>query len=372
MQKNATPINSRFPAWPLLGIGLVTLAVASSPAGAAPSSKKQSHSAHPKTAQPTQAAQPIAQPALAPAPSVQATEPVETAAPADRDYSFGEVIAESVAGDVYANPSRWQELGLHNLFSKGWDKPWVSPPAGAGGAPRQGWINAYDGVFFRLSIATFGWQHGLANGSDGYSGTLTSYTPMNSRHEIRTDIWLNSNRGPTGLANAQTNFGDFVVTPRVLLSESKGQTQVFEIAFRTPTGNSFNGNGVAAITPTYEFWTNYWKGLVVRGGLGFTIPYGGDIGRVGARSTFNANLAVGYYFTPHNAAPFGDLVFYVTNNLVQAIDNRGPSSTTSFAIGPGFRSHLGDDWYLLGQVSFPVTTPKAFDYQVFTGIMKVY
>jgi hypothetical protein len=296
--------------------------------------------------------------------------PVKT----DRDYSFSEVVAESVTGDVYSDKAaaNWQDLSYSNLFSKGWDKPWVSPPNGTGGAPRQGWINTYDGVFYRLSISTFAWQHGLANNSDGYSGTLTNYTPLNQRMEIRTDLSLTSNRGPTGRSDAQTNFGDFIITPRFLLSESKGQTQTFEIAFRTPTGNSFNGNGFASISPTYEFWTNYWKGLVVRGGLGFTIPYSGEIARSGARSTFNSNLALGYYFTPHNYAPFGDLVVYVANNMYQAIDNRGSSSTTTFSIGPGFRSHLGDNWYLLGMVDFPVTKPQAYDYQVFGGIMKVY
>ena len=81
----------------------------------------------------------------------------------EKDYSFTEVVIESVTGDVYSDEAaaRWQDLSYSNLFSKGWDKPWSSPPNGGGGAPRQGWLNAYDGVFYRLSIATFGWQHGL-------------------------------------------------------------------------------------------------------------------------------------------------------------------------------------------------------------------
>jgi len=189
---------------------------------------------------------------------------------------------------------------------------------------------------------------------------------------LRTDIGLASNRGPTGAANAQTNFADFIITPRILVSESKEQSQVFEIYFRTPTGNSFNGNGFASISPTYEFWTNYWKGLVVRGGLGFNIPYGGDIAKAGARSTFTGNLAFGYYLTPHDAAPFGDFVVYVTNNVTQTIDSRAPGSVTTFTLGPGFRTHLGDNWYLLGQADFAVTNPQPYDYQISSGIMKVY
>ena len=235
---------------------MIALAVGSSPVSAASSSAKdKTQSARHKTTQPAEAARPTAQPALAQISPAPSTAPVAASAPFNRDYTSSEVIFESVFGDVYADPSQWQELGLGNLFAKGWDKPWASPLAGGGGAPRQGWLKSYDGVFFRLSLATFNWQHGLANNSDGYGGTLTSYTPLNQRTEIRTDIGLTSNRGPTGGGDAQTNFGDFTVTHRFMLSESKEQSHVFEIGFRTPTGNSFNGNGVASINPTLDVGT---------------------------------------------------------------------------------------------------------------------
>jgi len=252
------------------------------------------------------------------------------------------------------------------MFSKGWNKPWVSPPNGGGGAPRQGWLNAYDGVFYRLSVATFGWQHG--NKGDGYTGDLISYTPLNQRFEVQTDISLASKAG----GNGQTNFGDFTIAPRMILSESKNTTQLFSLSFRTPTGNSVNGNSVASITPKYQFWTNSWKGLVVRGGAGFEVPYAGEIGKAGARSTFDANLAVGYYFTPHDAVPFGDMVWYVSTNVSQPIDNRAATSKTFVSLTPGFRTHVGQNWYLLGAVEVPVTSNPAYDYQVMGGIMKVY
>jgi hypothetical protein len=189
--------------------------------------------------------------------------------------------------------------------------------------------------------------------------------------EIQTNISMNSNRAGTG-NEAQTNFGDFRISPRVILSESKNTTQLFNLSFRTPTGSSFNGNGVASITPEYQFWHNSWKGLVVRGGAGFTIPYAGELSKTGARSSFDANLALGYYFTPHNAVPFGDMVWYVSTNLSQPIDNRAASNNTFVSITPGFRSHVGDNWYLLGAVEVPVTSNPSYDYQVMGGIMKVY
>ncbi|MSS76495.1 MAG: hypothetical protein EXR90_06440 [Methyloglobulus sp.] len=54
--------------------------------------------------------------------------PVQT----EKDYSFSEAVIESVTGDVYSDPSKWQDLSCSNLFSEGRDKPWASPPNGSG------------------------------------------------------------------------------------------------------------------------------------------------------------------------------------------------------------------------------------------------
>ncbi len=69
------------------------------------------------------------------------------------------------------------------FFSKGWDRPWVSPPAGDGGAPRQGWLNVYEGVFYRLSLGIGGWKHD--DNTDSYTGNLVSFTPINQRFKSR-------------------------------------------------------------------------------------------------------------------------------------------------------------------------------------------
>jgi hypothetical protein len=96
---------------------------------------------------------------------------VATPARADGPQSKGDgpqevgvlqAAAESLTGDVYAEPSRWRPLSLETLFSEGWNQPWASPPTGAGGAPRQGWLDAADGVFYRLAIGTFAYKHGPA------------------------------------------------------------------------------------------------------------------------------------------------------------------------------------------------------------------
>ena len=278
-------------------------------------------------------------------------------------------MAKSLTGDVYGDPSKWRELSLGNFFTEGWTRAWVSPPPGGGGAPRQGWLNSFDGVFYRLAVGTYGHAHDFLDNGNQNSGLLQFYLPLNERFEFRLDFPVVSNRGATG-TDSDTNFGDLQIVTRFLLSESRDFTQSFNVAFRAPTGQTDNVNGVAAITPTYEFWTNWWEGLVLRGGAGFFVPYGHQsIDEVGARASFVANFAAGYYFTPHAATPFGDLVFYLSTNLVQTID--GPSKT-SVSLTPGMRTHLGRDWYLLMGVEVPVTHDKAFDYQVLGALMKVF
>jgi hypothetical protein len=281
-----------------------------------------------------------------------------------------QAAGESLTGDVYADPSRWRPLSLGTLFSEGWNQSWVSPPAGGGGAPRQGWINAADGVFYRLVIGTFGYNHGINDNGDVYNGGATLYAPLSRRFELQFDVpFVTSLQGTRG-STTHTSFGDFQVTPRVILSESRDVTQSFNLNFRTPTGDTDTNTQLAAVTPNYQFWANWWRGLVVRGSFGMSVPYH-NVSEVGARTSFLGNLATGYYFTDHDMAPFGDLVGYVATNLIQATDDRGPATTT-VTFTPGFRDYLGHNWYVLGGVEVPATHPKSFDYSLLSGLMYVF
>jgi len=280
--------------------------------------------------------------------------------------TFFGVVGKSLAGDVY-DPARWHELTLGSFFTDGWDEAWASGPNGEGGAPRQGWLNAYDGVFYRLFLFTFNWAHEGSN--DGYVGGLTAYTPLNKRFQFRFDIpfFVSEPRHP----ERETGFGDFQVTPRFLLSESVNFTQSLDLTFRTPTGTERTGNNIGAFSPVYNFWWNAVAGLVVRGGIGGFVPWSGHAG-----NAFLGNLAVGYYFTPHDLIPVGDLVWYVATNLNQLTDSEIAGtqvpSTTTVTFTPGFRTHLGANFYLLGGVEVPATHPKPFDYQVLAALMKVW
>ena len=291
-----------------------------------------------------------------------------TAPPTRHEYSVLDAARESLFGDPYADPERWQPLSLGTFFTEGWDDPWIGPPRGEGGAPRQSWLNAFNGVFYRLANSSFGWAH---DGGDAYSGTLTLFTPFSRRFEVEEEIpFIVSSPGSGG--DRHNAFGDFAITPRFILSETQDVTQSFNLTFRTPTGDIENGTGVASITPDYEFWANVWRGLVVRGGASLAIPYNHDgVRKAGARTTFTANLSAGYYFTPPDLTPVGDLVWYVSTNLSQPTDGRG-ASTTTLTFTPGFRTHLAGEWYLLGGVEVPATSPQPFDYQVLGALIKVF
>jgi len=289
----------------------------------------------------------------------------QTAPPPAKAPRSDSIVRESLRGDVY-EPDRWRPLGLLSLFSEGWTEPWASPPNGEGGAPRQGWLNAYDGVFYRLALLTFNYAHDVVDtGGDTYAGGLTAYTPLNARFQFRWDVPFVV-AGPGG-----TSFGDLQITPRLLLSESQNFTQTLDVTVRTPTGSTDSLNGIGAVTPIYNFWWNPTGGLVLRGGVGGFLPY-----HTVTREAFIANLAPGYYFTDHDMAPFGDLVGYVSANLNQLTDSQSggeevPNNTT-LTIMPGFRDHLGANWYLLGGVEVPVTNPTPFDFQILTALMKVW
>ena len=148
--------------------------------------------------------------------------------------SFFDVARESLFGDVYATPSQWQPLTAGSLFSEGWNRPWASPPPGGGGAPRQGWLNTFDGVFYRLGLLTGSFADNFHDNGNQYAGGLTLYAPFNARFEVRLDIpFIVSNRVGSG-DNYHSNFGDLQITPRVLISESKNFTQSFDVTFRIP------------------------------------------------------------------------------------------------------------------------------------------
>src|SRR5260370_7976917 len=163
-------------------------------------------------------------------------------APAPKDGLLGAIV-KSLTGDVYSEPQRGRELSWSAFCTDGWDEAWVSPPPGGGGAPRQGWLNSFDGVFYRLGVATYGYAHNFLDNGNQNSGLLQFYLPFNRRFEFRVDIPAAvSNRGATG-KHYETNFGDLTIVPRVILSDTHNVTQSFNPAFPMPPPHTSNSNG---------------------------------------------------------------------------------------------------------------------------------
>ncbi len=293
----------------------------------------------------------------------------QTSAPSaqsQQHQSFFEMVEESLLGDP-TDP--WRPLSLSTFLSEGWDESFDYPIDGSGGAPRQGWINALDGVFNRTWFLSYSHTHDFHHNGNQDMGSFTMFAPVNRRFQVRFDIpFFVSNKG--GSDNTYSNnFGDVLVSPRFLLAEAQDFTNLFVVSVRTPTGDSDNGNDITSVTPQYEFWSNVTNGLVARGGIGSTLPTQDNRGRY----TFNYNFGVGQYLTPHTATPFGDFVLYVAMDGFTTLDNRA-SDVTFFSFTPGFRSYIGCDWYLLGGVEVPVTGPpsESFDYESNVWVMKVW
>jgi hypothetical protein len=131
--------------------------------------------------------------------------------------------AESIFGTP--DPDSWRPLPLSTLFSEGWNEAWVPSPNGSGGAPRQGWINAADGNFYRLWFFTFAQGFNRPPDGNAYLGAFTIYTPLSRRLLLITNIpfelrnnattglpFINPNRpGGTPTSRSHSGFGDIVV-----------------------------------------------------------------------------------------------------------------------------------------------------------------
>ena len=144
-----------------------------------------------------------------------------------------DTITESLCGKP--DPNTWRPLYCSTFFSEGWNEAWVPSPAGSGGAPRQGWINAMDGNLYRLWFFTFAQAFNSAPKGNGYLGSYTLLAPLNRRMELIINVpFIIRNNAVTGLpivdpnnpramatTKSHSGFGDVSFTPRFLVHETK-------------------------------------------------------------------------------------------------------------------------------------------------------
>ncbi|MFO0889954.1 MAG: hypothetical protein U0790_12545 [Isosphaeraceae bacterium] len=288
-----------------------------------------------------------------------------------------EVIRASIFDDIYGEEAaaRWTPLPLRTFFSEGWDQPFVLPTSSSGGAPRQGWVGAFDGQFFRAWFFAFGYEQGINRRiGDGYVGRYTIFVPFNRRFEFQVDsLFVVSNKGGER-NNYHTNIGDTLFWAKFQLSESKDFGQTVGLGVITPTGNTVNGQGRNALLPTYRFlWFPFGGKWMIRGETGPVIPVGSSEGY----TQYQNVLAAGRYFPGSKDSWFQQWWFYLVATQTSTIAGT-PRHETAATLLPGMRCKIPNLnvgtglWYFFADVNVPVTGPKSFSYQPIFAILYDY
>jgi len=298
-----------------------------------------------------------------------------------------EVIGRSLFDEIYAPAAqtRWSPLSLGTFFSQGWDVPYVNPTAGdgglagTGGAPRQGWVNAFGGNFYRAWFFAFAYDQGVnSHIGNGYLGQYEIFIPFNRRFEfeIRYNFILSDKGGASNTYHGNT--GDTGFVSRFQLSESKNFGQTFHFGVFAPTGRQENGNGVASIQPYYQFWWNFYGNWAMRGETGVTVPT--NHAATSGYTQYHNLLAIGRYFPGSKESWFQQWWFYLVATENSTIAGT-PRRETAFTLLPGMRcrmtgglfENLGTGlWYFFASVNVPMTGPQAFSYQPIFAVLYDY
>ena len=304
-------------------------------------------------------------------PPADGSQPLQAQAIAWSDVpgSLLDVAYQSLFGDAYSEAAQaaWRPLRLGTFFTDGWNEPFIEPPAGSGGAPRSGWVNSFEGTFFRSWFLSFSYAtQGNRNGNQ-YLGDYTLYAPLSRRFELRIDVpFIESTKGAANDAY-HNRFGDLVVSPRFLLSATRDFTQLFALNVRTPTGSHLNGNGVDSLSPHYQFWYNPYGNWAVRGGTGVTIPTNG----VGGGTFYFSNLGVGRYWKGADDGLLRHQWLTLVANF-STLPPGGAPGPTYLSVTPGYRVQVHDGWSFLAGVEVPLTRHSPFATQSIFLVVKEY
>jgi len=144
---------------------------------------------------------------------------------------WSHAIIESLTGDVYAEPSKCGNCAYPPFSRRLDDHGQARRPARRSAA--AGLLNAYDGVFYRLGIASYGYANDFGDNGTSKWVCFSSTCPSAAGLSSAPTYLVVSNRGPIG-NSYHTGFGDFAITPRVILSETREVTQSLNVSFRTP------------------------------------------------------------------------------------------------------------------------------------------
>jgi hypothetical protein len=342
----------------LLGSGAAFVALASiavaqtslpekEPAAAQPAPEKVSAAAQPSTPDKVSAAQP-AQPAIM-------ESPPGNCCGSDGPYTIWDTVFLSIF-NKHAPKREWTPLYATNFFSEGWLQPHINPPDGSGGSLRQGWIGVPDAFFNRQIIfGIYNYAQGTNGRQNEQNGAVLIESPISRRWDVGFIVPYVDNLSGNGRASA-TSFGDVTIENRFLLHETKDLTVSLNINIRTPTGDANTGNDRTVLIPYLAFYKDLgYNGWSVRGAAGVEDPLSGPNNT--RFNTLTQSLGIGRTLTPHDVRFFGDFTPNVCFNAREDLDT---GNNAFFSITPGFRTHLGNDFFFLFGVDVPVSPNAGF------------
>jgi hypothetical protein len=181
-------------------------------------------------------------------------------------------------------------------------------------------------------------------------------SPLSRRLWITLDVpFVAALSDDYGTLNA-ASFGDLNLTPRVMLRESQNLSIIAGLGVRTPTGDLKTINGLMRLNPNVQLWSDIGRGFSLRGGTGIDLP----LNNFGLLPTnLASNVALGQTLTSHERRLFGDFQYYLSANMRNNLSS--VTGHTFISLTPGFRMHVGREFYLAGGYEVPVTGPHPFD-----------
>jgi hypothetical protein len=289
---------------------------------------------------------------------------------------------ESLFGE--ASTADWTPLYLSDLFTRGWDEPFVFSPPSSSGALRQEWLNASNGVFYRQWTANYTFRSTVPPRGNADIGQWSVFAPLSRRLELFVTVPYVEYKVPdqataSGLKGALTRssaasptsayratFGDVTFTPSVLLHETQDTSIMSVLAIRTPTGETSAGNGEMSLGPQIQFWQGLPDRWVIRGGAGPTI----GLQPGSARTTFDTNLTIGRFLTLDDVKYFKEFTVWLAVNNSATTDNRGAGADT-LTVTPGIRFRILPNTFLLYAIEIPLVAPRDEDFgMLFTLVQR--
>ena len=274
-----------------------------------------------------------------------------------------DVIRESLFGDVYSPEAqaRWTPLPLGTFFTEGWDQPYVVPTSGSGGAPRQGWVSAFGGNFYRAWFFAFAYAQDVGHNGNQYLGQYEIFVPLNRRFEFEVRYnFILSNKG--GSSNTyHGNTGDTGFIGRFQLSESKDFGQTFHFGGLRAHGQP---GTTAPVWPASSRITSSGGTSTATGPCEARRASRCPPTRAGAHTQYHNLLALGRYFQGSDDSWFQQWWLYLvaTENATIA---GSPRRENYFSLLPGMRCKIpavtaGTGlWYFFASVEVPMSRPAA-------------